>query len=218
VNGIVNWPGVVKPGQASSAVFSHLDMLPTLATLAGATLDPLLFLDGISQPEVLLGQKLTDDDDTITTRRPLFWYCMRNFMAVRYKHYKAHYAMSKAWAAKKCINTNADFIEWAGTVGCQDKYTINLNPPILYNLDEDQYEQFPMDPVKNAALLAEIQVVVDAHKKTIDFSKIFQTMGTFDHSLNPCCNPPTCGCDDDFPAVKIPKLDAKWLGPGNVTL
>lgn len=47
-------------------------------------------LDGIDTTEYFLGEKLNDDEDTLTQMRPIFYYCNRKIMAVRYKHYKVH--------------------------------------------------------------------------------------------------------------------------------
>ncbi|CAA9375537.1 MAG: Arylsulfatase, partial [uncultured Phycisphaerae bacterium] len=52
---IVRWPGKVKPGSATAAMVSLVDLLPTVVAAAGATLPPAE-MDGRSFLPVLLGQ------------------------------------------------------------------------------------------------------------------------------------------------------------------
>jgi arylsulfatase A len=52
---IVRWPGKVPAGRVSEHEWTHWDMLPTLATLAGAKLPG--GIDGISMSRALLGQQ-----------------------------------------------------------------------------------------------------------------------------------------------------------------
>ena len=54
---LARWPGHVPAGRVCSEFISSLDMLPTLAHLAGAALPSDLVLDGFDITPVLLGQK-----------------------------------------------------------------------------------------------------------------------------------------------------------------
>lgn len=81
----------------SSAVLSHLDLLPSLASLLslsdqGRSLySQVRTYDGIDALDYLLGRQLTDDEAPLAIRRPLFYYCQRKLMAVRYDKYKVRY-------------------------------------------------------------------------------------------------------------------------------
>jgi arylsulfatase A len=65
VPGILNWPGVIKPGLVSDEVVSSLDLLPTFCALSGASL-PQRTLDGTDVSGFLRGQ-------TLTRTKPLLW-------------------------------------------------------------------------------------------------------------------------------------------------
>ena len=54
---IVRWPGKVPAGRESSALFATIDLLPTLASLAGFEVPQDRPIDGIDQTELLLGKR-----------------------------------------------------------------------------------------------------------------------------------------------------------------
>ncbi len=57
VGAVVNWPGKIAPGTAATGIFHVVDMLPTLATLAGASTAASKPLDGINVlPAITDGQ------------------------------------------------------------------------------------------------------------------------------------------------------------------
>lgn len=66
VPGILRWPARVPAGQVSDEPVSSLDLFPTFAALAGATIPHGLALDGTDIQSVLAG-------DAIQRARPLFW-------------------------------------------------------------------------------------------------------------------------------------------------
>jgi hypothetical protein len=61
-----------------------------------------------------------------------------------------------------------------------------------------------MKATQLGALLVEIEQVVDANKATLDYTRIFETLGYFNSSINSCCNPPRYGYNDDWPNTKVP--------------
>lgn len=67
VAGLLRWPGRVRPGGVSDEPVSSLDLLPTLAGLAGAEIPEALNLDGTDLRAWLAG-------GSIERRRPLFWF------------------------------------------------------------------------------------------------------------------------------------------------
>jgi len=54
---IVNWPGVVPNGKKSNALFSHIDLMASLATLIGVAIPDDKELDSVDNLETMLGQK-----------------------------------------------------------------------------------------------------------------------------------------------------------------
>ncbi len=79
---IARWPGKVKPGVTSEAVWYFADFLPTLTDLAGVEVETPT--DGISVLPTLLGKKQTTDD------RFLYWeFFAKDFtQAVRWQNWK----------------------------------------------------------------------------------------------------------------------------------
>ena len=79
VPGIFYWPGKIKPGVKDDKIMS-MDMFPTFAALAGATLPQGLKLDGRSVLPVLLENRKLPE-------RPLFWK-IGNKKAIRKENWK----------------------------------------------------------------------------------------------------------------------------------
>ena len=61
---IVRWPGRVPAGRTSAAIFSTLDMMPTLAKLAGYDVPTDRIIDGVDQTALLTGKSATGARDT----------------------------------------------------------------------------------------------------------------------------------------------------------
>ncbi|MBP7402016.1 MAG: sulfatase [Clostridia bacterium] len=81
---ILHWPGVIEPGRVSSRLVASIDLFPTLAALAGATLPAGRALDGCDQSGLLSAE-------TGTPAREVFYYYMRNTLeAVRWRTWKLH--------------------------------------------------------------------------------------------------------------------------------
>tara|TARA_R110000850_G_scaffold117831_7_gene234469 strand:+ start:501 stop:1874 length:1374 start_codon:yes stop_codon:yes gene_type:complete len=68
--GILRWPTKVKPGQTSDETISHLDLLPTVCDVTGATRPEGVKLDGTSWMPLLNGKPLKRP-------QPLFWFFYR---------------------------------------------------------------------------------------------------------------------------------------------
>ena len=83
---VVRWPGKVKPGRQSDAVWTFADVLPTFAEIGGAKLAEDLELDGVSVVPTLLGKEQGGLAD-----RFLYWeFHEKGFQqASRWKDWKA---------------------------------------------------------------------------------------------------------------------------------
>jgi arylsulfatase A-like enzyme len=57
--GFIRWPGHVKAGSASYAMFSIMDFLPTFAHIVGEAVPTDRAIDGVDQTDVLLGTSAT---------------------------------------------------------------------------------------------------------------------------------------------------------------
>ena len=56
VTAIIRWPDKVLAGRSSDAIMSTLDVLPTFAALAGASLPDDRVIDGVNQCELIEGR------------------------------------------------------------------------------------------------------------------------------------------------------------------
>jgi arylsulfatase A-like enzyme len=65
---IVRWPGRVKAGAKSDAIFSTLDFMPTFAALAGYKVPGDRVIDGVDQLDLLLGKNPKGGRETFVYR------------------------------------------------------------------------------------------------------------------------------------------------------
>jgi len=63
----VRWPGRIREGRTVRGLSAHIDLLPTLANLAGVPLPPGLALDGVSLAPALLGDSDAPADRVLFT-------------------------------------------------------------------------------------------------------------------------------------------------------
>jgi len=63
----VRWPGKVRPGTSSYAMFSTMDFFPTFASIVGGKLPTDRPIDGVDQTDVLLGKSTTGNRDSLLT-------------------------------------------------------------------------------------------------------------------------------------------------------
>ena len=82
VPGIVRWPGKIEAGQVSGEIVTTMDLLPTFAGLAGATLERGLILDGKDIWPFLSGEVSQGPRDT------LCYYAYTHLEAVRHRNWK----------------------------------------------------------------------------------------------------------------------------------
>jgi arylsulfatase A-like enzyme len=62
---LVRWPGKIKPGTSSYAMFSIMDFLPTFATLIGSKMPTDRPIDGVDQADVLFGKSKIGNRDSL---------------------------------------------------------------------------------------------------------------------------------------------------------
>jgi len=106
------WPGTIPAGSRNAQLSTNMDILPTVAAIAGVSADAAI--DGVS----MLGT-LNNPDESV---RDFFAYYRNDeIYAVRYRQWKAHYITQTEYPA-----------------GPKQFH----NPPLLYNLEIDPSERF----------------------------------------------------------------------------
>jgi arylsulfatase len=81
----IRWPGHVKPGTSSYAMFSCMDFLPTFAGIIGAKLPADRPIDGVDQIDVLLGKS------EMGKREAMLSFIGPDLVAARWKQWRTYF-------------------------------------------------------------------------------------------------------------------------------
>jgi arylsulfatase A-like enzyme len=81
----VRWPGKVKPGTSSYAMFSTMDFFPTFANLIGSKIPADRPIDGVDQTDVLFGRSETGNRDSLLT------FIGADLVAARWKQWRMYF-------------------------------------------------------------------------------------------------------------------------------
>jgi arylsulfatase len=117
---IARLPGALPAGRTHNGVSSHLDLMPTLARLAGATPPPML--DGIDIWSALSGSGAAPE------RPALLSFSSWTLESARWNQWKLHLARANVPAFLPAPKTG--------------KITFMLQHPELYNLNDDPKESY----------------------------------------------------------------------------
>jgi arylsulfatase A-like enzyme len=123
VPALIRWPGKIEARKVSNEIIHMVDVLPTMARIAGYKVPDDRIIDGVDQLDFLLGkqEKSNREGFPVFNGDELFAYKWRNW--------KMH------------------FIQLDSMFGAPAK----LNMPHLYNLIEDPKENYPIDKVDASA-------------------------------------------------------------------
>jgi arylsulfatase A-like enzyme len=131
------WPGTIAPGVVMETG-AAMDLLPTLATLAGIAVPTDRILDGYDISPVLLGKGRSP-------RQDVFYYRGPTLFALRHGPYKAHFFTQSEFGGEP---------------------PKRHDPPLLYHLDHDPGERFDV-AARHPEVVAEIRRLAAAHAKTL---------------------------------------------------
>ena len=164
----IRWPGIIKPGTVSNEIFSHTDMLPTLAAIAGEPdiVEKLkkgtklgdkkfkVHIDGFSLLPYLKGE-------VNKSPRPgfLYWSDDGDLMAIRYNQWKLTFMEQRKHGS-----------------GVWDEPLVTLRLPRMHNLRSDPFERADEDAdvfykkwmFDRAFLLVPAQAMVGEFLKTFE--------------------------------------------------
>ncbi|CAK8677583.1 unnamed protein product [Clavelina lepadiformis] len=182
------WPGTIKPGSVYRGVLSSMDIFPTFLNLAGG--ETVTKLDGTSLTDVLTGTH--DDAKDPAKHDVLFHYCSDQIMAVRIGPYKLHYysQYQRDYEGDLCNNGNP-YDDKLLYFNCSLSHY--HDPPLIFDINRDPGEQFPLDPSKQQDLVERTASLVQKHRQTI--IPVPSQLGSHDSNVQPCCNPPLCACN-----------------------
>jgi len=163
------WPGIIPAQSVSHQLFSTMDLFTTILSLTGIAPPSDRIIDGLNVADALLGNGTSPHDFMF------FWNGLPGhyyLCAVRHGSYKAHYV----------------------TLNIFSFDPVEHDPPLLFNVEVDPEERYPLDPSKNKDILSIFDAAVQNHKSTMVFALDQVGRGT-NHSLAICCNEVTnCVC------------------------
>ncbi|XP_072025590.1 arylsulfatase-like [Amphiura filiformis] len=209
VPGIMRWPGHISPGIVSSTVISQMDLFPTLVTMVGGEVPIDRKIDGLNMLSHLPLNISSADDMETTPKpteldiRPLFFYCNDNLFAVRYGAFKIHYQTMPVKSRLEygqtdtCLEAGFPTQNYFNCLWCGSFCVEKHDPPLIYNVEADPGETYPLNPKLYGDLLADLSDVVNKHKAGLEpGDPIFSS---FAPSSIPCCNPDNPGCSCNYP-------------------
>jgi arylsulfatase A len=135
------WPGTIQPGVVMD-MGATLDLLPTVAALAGVPAPSDRVLDGHDLAPVLRGAP----GAAAGPRQTMYFYRGSRLYAVRHGAFKAHLVTRP---------------EYGGAA------PVEHDPWLLYNLDEDPSEKYDVAD-RHPDVLAQLRRVVDAHAASVE--------------------------------------------------
>jgi arylsulfatase A-like enzyme len=175
----IRWPGVIKPGTVSNDIFSHTDMLPTLAAVGGEPniVEKLkkghklgsktfkVHIDGYNLVPFLKGEVKENP-----RRGFLYWSDDGDLMAIRVDQWKATFMEQRA----------KGFDVWKEPL-------VPIRAPDIYNLRSDPFERGKEDGTlfygkwmaDRAFLLVPAQAIVQEFLKTFEEFPPRQTPASF---------------------------------------
>jgi arylsulfatase A-like enzyme len=152
---IVRAPGKVPAGSSSGQVCATIDMLPTIARLAGAELPTDRVIDGLDISGIIHGE-------SASLERPYFYYQHQDLRAIRLGKWKLHLPHkpdSKSIASTK----------WPRHSAPEDRVVFDKH--VLYDLEKDMGETTDVAG-ENPEIVAQLTILLDWAKEDIgDFDK-----------------------------------------------
>ena len=188
---IVSWPGHIPAGILLDELTSTMDLLPTVAKLAGGGIPQDRIVDGKDLLPLLTNQTKTSSHDFI------FHYCGDQIHAVRY-HPKNSDVVWKAHLMTPKWTEGTDYCTGTGVCMCHGDHVTVHDQPLLFDITNDPAENTPIatDRPEYQDVMKHIHPAVKAHKESIEGvpSQLDWHKTAFHPHLQMCCNFPFCSC------------------------
>ena len=190
---IVSWPGHIAAGISLDAPTSSMDLLPTVAKLAGGDVPQDRIVDGKDLLPLLTNKTQQSSHEFI------FHYCANQLHAVRYHPknsdvvWKVHF-MTPKWTEgdEACMGQ--------AICSCHGDYVTVHDPPLLYDMTGDPAESTPIgaDRPEYQEVMKRIYPAIKTHQTTIESvpNQLEVRKNFFHPSLQMCCNFPLCNCKE----------------------
>jgi len=170
------WPGTIPPATVTQEVVTTMDIFVTILDLLGISLPSDRVFDGYSLLDILL-----DPVNAVTSHDHIFYWRAGTLFAARQAKgpYKIHYFTQSGYLGD---------------------LPVNQTPPLIFHVEKDPAEQYPLDPTTLEYQTAAIDLnsAVNVHLNTI--IPVRNNLDGMDTNLSICCNPhsvPICTCGPD---------------------
>ncbi len=185
-----------------------MDFFPTFLTMLNAEIPADRIIDG----QNILAQlpiRLSGDDNMEDTPvqdvdpRPFFFYCNDLLFAVRYRNFKVHFLTMPVKSkleyeqTTQCDEAGFPKANYFSCMWCNAPCVKKHDPPLLYNVEADPGEAYPLDPSLHEDFMSELHDVIKEHQENMVPGKpLFSTISV---SSIPCCDPNNLGCSCNYP-------------------
>ncbi|XP_061086214.1 arylsulfatase G-like isoform X2 [Conger conger] len=175
---VAYWPGKIPENTTSRALLSGLDIFSTVLSLGGAEAPSHRHYDGMDITDILLHGSETGHKSLCHPNSGAAGQ-FGELQTVRLGQYKAFYITG---AAEAC----------GGGTGKQEVH----DPPLIFDLSDDEEESSPMDSGSEEyqAVLEQVQRERDALLRDIAKDHVSRADYTVDPSAAPCCDPGHVAC------------------------
>lgn len=136
---IIRWPDKIKPGQKSNQIVHLVDLMPTLATVAGYKVPKDRIIDGVDQLAFFLGKQKKSNREGF----PVF--NGDELFAYKWRNWKLH------------------FVKMDSMFGVRKR----LNVPLVFNLITDPKENYDVAPTSTWVLPVVLKQVVEFQKSLL---------------------------------------------------
>lgn len=174
---IAFWPGTIRPG-VTAEIASTLDILPTIASLTGAKLPPVV-LDGVDMTDILIHHGKSKRETMMYY--PISPSVTTGLFALRLGKYKAHFFTEGSMRSSTTPDPDCS--------GAAPRKS--YDPPLLFDLEADPSEHYPLSSEGRPDLQAVLTQIREVKQK-FEASMVFgenQKLRGKDPALEPCCNP-----------------------------
>ncbi|GAB6027062.1 hypothetical protein CHUAL_013789 [Chamberlinius hualienensis] len=188
---LMRWPHHVTAGLHVRRTVSLMDIYPTVAELIGSPLTTKV--DGQTLVPVVTKTDISQKSEP----RFLVHYCGVSIHAARWAENETH--VWKAMFATPNWLPNTTTCQFL--CSCRNKFVTFHDPPLLYNIAEDETESRPIsvDSLEYQNAITIIRDQIDIHEKSITpvENQLVWWKSLWLPWLQPCCNFPFCQCTEN---------------------
>ena len=175
------WKTMINPGK-SDALISAMDIVPTVMSVVGHPIQPRENLAGLDQSKVIFKH-----EKSIRSYLAQYGESPKPEIGIRtmiWQHFKAHF-----YTEGNSLSDDDNYDPECPSFAVLKE----RNPPLLYDLNQDPGERYPLKPENNKKLVHFMKNLRDKLNSSIPWAPSEMAKGS-DPSMAPCCSFPTGSC------------------------